>query len=190
MENWPALQQAFGLGLDPKDYTLLQISLRALVVYIGGLLILRLGKNRFLGKETAFDIIVGFVLGSVLSRAINGNSPLFLSLAAAALFVALHRVSAYLSFRSHRFGRLFKGKPGLLIRDGRMVDEALAEHRLTRHDIEEALRIKGHLDDPAKVREAWFERNGEISVLPRSGEPKVVEVRVHEGVQTVRIEIG
>src|SRR5215217_6663161 len=96
-EFFNGLSQAFGLGLEPKHFTLLQICLRATVIYLGGLLLLRLGKNRFLGKETAFDIVVGFVLGSILSRAVNGNSPLFLSLAAAGLFIGLHRLSAYLS---------------------------------------------------------------------------------------------
>lgn len=188
--TWEGLRHALGIGLEPKDYTLLQICLRAAVIYVGGLLILRLGKNRFLGKETAFDIIVGFVLGSILSRSVNGNSPLFLSIAAGAFFIALHHLSAYLAFRWHGFGRIIKGEPELLIRDGRPVEKGLTEYRLTRRDLEEALRLKAHLDDPTQVQEAWFERNGEISVIPRTKEVKVLEVQVREGIQTVRIEIS
>jgi hypothetical protein len=35
-----------------------------------------------------------------------------------------------------------------------------------------------------------MERNGSISVLPQKSEPRIVEVAVKDGVQTVRIEIG
>jgi len=39
------------------------------------------------------------------------------------------------------------------------------------------------------VKLAYLERNGGISVIPRKPEPRVLEVAVEEGVQTVRIEV-
>jgi len=40
------------------------------------------------------------------------------------------------------------------------------------------------------VAEARLERNGDISVVRAERPPRVVEVRVADGVQTVRIELG
>jgi uncharacterized membrane protein YcaP (DUF421 family) len=40
------------------------------------------------------------------------------------------------------------------------------------------------------VQEARFERNGKISVIAKKESPRVVEVSVEPGVQTIRIEIG
>jgi uncharacterized membrane protein YcaP (DUF421 family) len=186
-------RHVFGIGASPSSYTALQICARAIVIYLGGLLILRVGENRFLGKFTAFDLILGFVLGSVLSRAINGSSPMLPTLIGAALLVGLHFVLARISFRWSRFGELVKGEPELLVRDGEILWEGMRHKSLSREDLEEALRLHAHLDDFGQVREARFERNGAISILPRPAqkvEPRVVEVSVRDGVQTVRIEIG
>ena len=190
-ELLPALRWAFGIDVDPKSYNLLQISLRALLVYIGGLTILRVGEHRFLGKEAAFDIILGFVVGSMLSRAINGSSPLLLSIFGVALLVTIHWLLATIAIRSDRFSHLVKGSPHLLVRGGEVDWRRMRRLRLGRHDLEEASRLKARLRDLGDVEEARFERNGEISVVPKKrGEPKVVEVEVAAGVQRVRIEIG
>ena len=50
-----------------------------------------------------------------------------------------------------------------------------------------AVRSQGNLGDLKKVKEARLERSGDISIIKASGEPKVVEVKVEDGVQTVRV---
>ena len=175
----------------PQPFSVLEMCLRAVGIYLAGWAILRIGGNRFLGQETAFDIVLGFVLGSTLSRAINGSAPLLVTLIASALLVALHHVLAWMTWRSHSLGKLLKGRALTIIREGKPVDETLRKLRISQGDLDEALRLNGSLDDPDQVREARFERNGSISVIKKEkGEPRVVEVRVQEGVQTVRIEIG
>ena len=174
----------------PQAFTVLEMSLRALGIYLAGWAILRIGGNRFLGQETAFDIVLAFVLGSTLSRAINGTAPLAVTLAASAILVALHHLLAWITWRSRRLGAFFKGTPQVLIRDGETIPQGLRRYRISPGDLDEALRIHAHLDDPGEVKEARFERNGDISFVKKKGEPQVVEVRVQEGVQTVRIEIG
>ena len=184
------MDELFGIGVDPKSFNTLQVSLRAIVIYLGGLAILRIGENRFLGKFTAFDIILGFVLGGILSRAINGSGPLFPTLIATTLLVTLHYILAKTAFHSHRFGEAVKGKAELLVRDGEIVWEGMKAKSLSERDLEEALRLKASLVDCKNVAEARFERNGDISVVKKKTEPRVVEISVRDGVQTVRIEIA
>ena len=57
-------------------------------------------------------------------------------------------------------------------------------------DLEQALRAQAGVTDPARVRLATLERDGTISVLPADQPPRVVEVSVEQGVQTVRVELG
>lgn len=191
MDNvWDGLRWALGIGVAPESFNTLQVTLRAVVIYLGGLVILRVGENRFLGKFTAFDIILGFILGGILSRAINGSGPLAPTLAATVLLVGLHFLLAKTAFHSHRFGEAVKGKPELLVRDGEILWDGMRRKSLSQLDLEEALRLHAHLADCDEVKEARFERNGDISVVKKKGEPKVVEVSVRDGVQTVRIEIG
>lgn len=191
-ELWEGVRWALGLDKDARHLDTLQMSLRALLVYLAGWAILRAGGNRFLGRETAFDIVLGFVLGSTLSRAINGSAPLFVTVISSALLVLIHQILAWLTWRSHRFGVLMKGNPEPLIRNGEVVQDALRRHQISKGDLDEALRLNGRVTEPGQVQEARFERNGDISVIERkeSREPRVVEVDVREGVQRIRIEIG
>ncbi len=187
---WHGLQWLLGAGQEAKDVNALQVCFRALLIYLFGWAILRIGDNRFLGRETAFDVVLGFVLGSVLSRAINGSSTVLMTAAASIVLVATHQLLAWVTFRNRRLGKLFKGSSHLLIQDGRVLEEGVRKFRLSPGDLEEALRLVAHVTDPGRVQEARFERNGDISVITRKEGPRVVEVRVEPGVQTVRIEIG
>ncbi|MFL6237442.1 MAG: DUF421 domain-containing protein [Thermoanaerobaculia bacterium] len=187
---WFGLQWLFGAGQEAKDVDAVQVCFRAVLIYFFGWAILRIGGNRFLGRETAFDVVLGFVLGSVLSRAINGSSTLLMATAASIVLVATHHLLAWATFRSRRLSEIFKGSPRLLIEDGRILPEGTSKYHLSPGDLEEALRLNAHLTDPRKVKEARFERNGKVSVVKKESEPRIVEVRVEAGVQTVRIEIA
>ncbi len=97
------------LGLEADTLTLWQMGLRALVVYVLAVFIVRFGEKRFIGKFSAFDVILGFMLGSILAGAITGSSSFFPSLAAAVVLVGLHFVFAKIAFYSDWFGTLVKG---------------------------------------------------------------------------------
>ena len=46
-----------------------------------------------------------------------------------------------------------------------MDDKALRRNNLSQHDLVEDLRLNGNVQDPQKVKEAYFERNGQITVV-------------------------
>jgi uncharacterized membrane protein YcaP (DUF421 family) len=153
-----------GLGLDADTLNLGQMALRALVVYVLAVFIVRFGEKRFIGKFSAFDVILGFMLGSILAGAITG-SPFFPSLAAASVLVALHFAFAKAAFHSDRFGDLVKGHKRKLIADGEIDWEQMRKANISRDDLLGALREEGRLTDPGEVREAWLERSGNVSVI-------------------------
>ncbi len=183
------LRHALGWGVEPTRYTWIQVTLRGVVVYVAGLAVIRVSNDRFIGKRAAFDIILGFILGSLLSRAINGSGPLFGSLTAVAALLLVHWVFSALGFRFDRFGNLIKGRPLVLVRNGQLERRELRESHIGTEDLSEALRLHGKVLAPADVTEARIERSGDISVVPRPREPRVFEVTVRDGVQTVRIEV-
>lgn len=161
---WTAIND--GLGLDADTLNLGQMALRALVVYVLAVFIVRFGEKRFIGKFSAFDVILGFMLGSIFAGAITG-SPFFPSLAAAAVLVALHFVFAKIAFYSDRFGDLIKGHKRKLIDDGEIDWEQMRKANISRADLLAALRENGPTTDPADVKEAWLERSGNVSVIPK-----------------------
>jgi uncharacterized membrane protein YcaP (DUF421 family) len=153
------------------------------------LAIIRIGSKRFLSQASAFDVIVGIMLGSVMSRAINGSAPFFPTLLSGLVFVGMHWFFAALAFRFDWFGTLVKGNPILLIEDGKIQREGMRQAGLSDHDLKQALRMQNNHTDPANIRLAYLERSGNISVIPFKGDPRVLDVSVADGVQTVRIEL-
>ena len=121
-----------------------------------------------------------------MSRAINGAAAFFPSLLAGFLLVVLYRLLSYVACRSHAWGKRLKGVSVPIIRDGVVDTDAMQRHRISRHDLEQDLRLNASLEDVLLVRQATLERNGEISVIRK---PRIFTVAVEDGVQTVRIEI-
>jgi uncharacterized membrane protein YcaP (DUF421 family) len=93
------------LGLDQDELGVGHMALRALVVYVVALMMVRWGEKRFMEKSTAFDVILGVVLGSVVSRAITGQSPFLPTICAGFALVGLHWLFANLAFRSFFLAR-------------------------------------------------------------------------------------
>ena len=183
------IQTFLGYDRDVGDVNAIQMALRTVLIYAGTLLLIRLGSKRFLSQATAFDVIVGIMLGSVMSRAINGSAPLVPTVLAGAAFVGLHWLLSVLAFRVSWFGPFVKGRPFLLIKDGGFQRQGLGETGMSEHDLTQALRLQARQTDPSKVELAYLERGGSISVVPRRDEPRIIDVSIADGVQTVRIEI-
>jgi uncharacterized membrane protein YcaP (DUF421 family) len=186
---WEQFHAFLALGRDVEDVGVVAMMLRTVVLYAFTLAIVRLGSKRFLSQATAFDVIVAIMLGSIMSRAINGSAPFLPTLAGGVVLVGMHWLLAYLASRTDWFGTQVKGSPVLLIDDGAVQSDGMKEAGLSRHDLAQALRLAGRDPDPSKVRLAYLERNGSISVIPYGREPRVVDVSVDDGVQTVRVEM-
>jgi uncharacterized membrane protein YcaP (DUF421 family) len=184
------LNLLLGLGRDIEDVTATQMGLRTVAIYVAALGVIRLGSKRFLSQPSAFDVVVSIMLGSIMSRAINGSAPLLPTIASGAALIGLHWLFGFLAVRTGFFGDFIKGEPRVLIEDGVVQDKEMRRAQLTPNDLEQALRLQSKQTDPAKIRRAYLERNGSISVEPYPAEPRVLEVRAEPGVQTVRIELG
>lgn len=170
------LHGQLGFGDDPKILTFPQIAIRAIIVFIVTLIMVRLGDKRFLSKKTAFDAILGLILASMLARAVNGSAAFWPTLGGGFVLVGLHRLIAHLSRRCHKLGMLVKGTSDLVVRDGQLVESGMRRNDLTEHDIQEDMRLKGQVDDLSKIKVAYAERNGQISVVPKD---TVQEAQTH-----------
>jgi uncharacterized membrane protein YcaP (DUF421 family) len=126
--------------------------------------IVRLGKKRFMARATAFDVILGIMLGSLASRAITGNAPFVATIVSTAVLVALHWMFSAAALRSHSFGIAIKGHAEVVIRDGKIEPAVMRKLHLTPSDLWEDLRTRG-IDRLEQVKEARLERSGKLSVI-------------------------
>lgn len=141
-----------------------QECLRAVIIFVVGLALVRLSGKRTFSRSSPLDIVVTVIIGSNLSRALTGSAPFVPTLVASALFVALHRVIATLCVGSPWLERIVKGRPVNLIENRRPDAAALKREAVSQADLYELLRSKG-VDRPEDVRLAVLENSGQTSVL-------------------------
>lgn len=157
------------LGLNAQQLNIWQMGLRAAVIYLAALLMVRLaGDRRFIGKYAAFDVILSIIFGSTLSRAINGSSAFFASIFAGFVLVFMHWLVSAIAFHFTRFESQIKGRSRILIRDGQLCHKAMQACHITREDLASTLRLKCQINRLEQVEHACLERNGEISFSLRA----------------------
>ena len=148
-------------------HDLLRVVLVGTLAYIGCVVLLRLSGNRTLSKMNSFDLVVTVAFGSTLSSIlITKDIALAEGLLAITLLILLQFVITWLSVRSSTINALIKTAPTLLLKDGRMLDEAMARVRITKDEIRTAVRQQGSggLEQIAAV---VLETDGSLSVIPR-----------------------
>jgi uncharacterized membrane protein YcaP (DUF421 family) len=155
------------IGSDADTIVWWQMVCRGVLIFFYTLFLVRFGGRRIFGKTTSFDIVLGVILGSIMSRALTGNARFVPTLAAGTALVLLHWLLAELSHHSKTLGHLIKGTEVLLVEDGRIKQEALKKTNMTEHDLMVSLRSNGGTTDLQSVKAAYLERSGELSVITR-----------------------
>jgi uncharacterized membrane protein YcaP (DUF421 family) len=155
------LQAVFGTAMEVAWW---QECLRAIVIFVYGLLLLRCSGRRTFGRWSALDIVISIVFGSSLSRALTGNAPFAGTIAAMTVLIALHWILGRVVAASRRLSAVFEGAPVELARGGARHEARLASWSVSRADLEEALRGSG-IEDLAHARFVMLEPSGKITVV-------------------------
>ena len=157
------------LGLDAQSLNIWQMGLRAAIVYVAALFMVRIaGDRRFIGKFAAFDVVLSIIFGSTLSRGINGTSAFFATIFAGFVLVGMHWLFSTIAFYIPQFENKIKGRSRVLIRDGELCHKTMAVSHITKQDLESTLRLKCQIDRLEDVERACLERNGDISFSLRA----------------------
>lgn len=166
-----ALLRWFGGDVPDRPLAFSQVAARAAVVYLLGLMLVRIGKSRFHGRPSAIDVVLGFILGSLLSRGITGAASISETLIASSVLVALHWGATAAACRWHFVGTLVKGKSKLVVEDGHFIRENMLSSHISEHDIYEAMRLAANINDLSLVQAAYKERSGLISIVLYARQP-------------------
>lgn len=145
----------------------LEIAARSAVMFIVALLLMRMAGMRPFGKGEAFDNIITFLIGGILSRGVVGATPFFSTMFSMIVIILVHKLFAKLSIYSKWFGAKVKGKRMLLYQNGEFMKENMNRANITEHDILEDLRLEVQLDSLEKIRKVYMERTGEISFVKK-----------------------
>jgi uncharacterized membrane protein YcaP (DUF421 family) len=139
---------------------------RASVVYLVLLAMVRLTGKRTVGQFTPFDLVVVLLLSESVSGAINAqDGSLVGGLIGAATLLTLNVLIATASSRSRKIDALVEGNPVLVGRDGVIYDNVLKRERVPRSDVEKALREADCQIE--NMRMVILEADGNIAVMKK-----------------------
>jgi uncharacterized membrane protein YcaP (DUF421 family) len=140
--------------------------LRAAVIYLVLLVMMRVSGKRTVGQFTPFDLLVVMLLSEGVSASLNGgDESLPGGLIIAATLVALDVLIATVSARSNKVDAVVQGNPVLVGRDGVIYKDVLKRERVPVADLEKALRAADC--DLEQMRMAILEADGNINVMKK-----------------------
>ena len=144
-----------------------ELIVRAAVVYVFLLILLRLTGKRQVGQLAPFDLVLLLVLSNAVQNSMNaGDNSLVGGLISAATLILINYGVALATWRSKKLEKLIEGKPQILIHNGKLFEDVVAKARLTHHEINAALRLGG-CTCVEEVHATILENNGTISIVAR-----------------------
>jgi uncharacterized membrane protein YcaP (DUF421 family) len=161
------INNLFGSG---EQLTPLQMGARAFIMFFITLALIRIGGMRIFGKKTAFDNILVIMLGAVLARGVVGASPFFSTVAAAAVMVIIHKILALLAMKYIWIGKIVKGVHRPLYKNGELNWKNMSIATISKDDLMEGVRLQLNSDSLEDVKEAYIEKNGQVSVIENKKE--------------------
>ena len=149
----------------------MELVIRAAVIYLFILVVLRVSGKRQFSEITTFDFVLLLIISEAVSQGLYGSADYSLT-ASLILVTTLVAIDIVLSLLKHRFAWLddaIESKPTLLMHEGRIIEKNLAAERIDETDILSAARQTQGLESLTDVRHALLERDGSISIVPNSG---------------------
>jgi uncharacterized membrane protein YcaP (DUF421 family) len=146
------------------------ILLRASVIYLFMLLMLRLTGKRSIDTLSPMDFILGLVLGDTVDDLLWNEITMADGLTAIVTVLGLHVLLALATSRSRALNALISSLPTPVVKNGRFLQAGLDRERTRRDEVEADLRQHGE-DSLKNVLFAQWEAGGRLS-LQRKKEVK------------------
>lgn len=149
---------------------LVLVAWHTLAVYVFLIVCFRLIGRRQMGQLNVIDLVIIVIMGSAVETAmVAGDTSLPAGIVSASTLLLANRAIAWLLSRSARLRHLVSGDPVLLVRNGEFIEEHLRRAGMTHDDVLEAMREREECD-LSHVKFAVLERNGTITVIPKTAE--------------------
>ena len=140
--------------------------IRTIILYIFIIIGIRLMGKRQVGELEPSELVLSLIIADLASVPMQDYGiPLLTGILPILALLAMTMILSVLTMKSVRVRALMCGRPSIVIRDGLVDQREMARNRLTIDELLEELRAKGYTD-PATVKYAILETNGQLSVLP------------------------
>lgn len=142
--------------------------IRAALVYLFLLLLLRLTGKRTLAQITSFDFVLLLIISEATQQALIGEDNSMTNAAiVVSTLIGLNIVMSLLKQRYNWVDRLLDDLPLLIVAEGKPLRDIMDKARVDENDVLDAARETQGLERMDQIRHAILERNGKISIIPK-----------------------
>ena len=142
-----------------------QLALTALGYYVAVLVIVRFAGKRLAGQTTTFDLLMLIAMTVVLQNVVLAPGAPSAIIFVVTVLVA-HKLLALGCAQSVKLRHLVRGKPRELVRDGHILEAALADEGISQEELLAGIRKLGH-DGVDQIKLAVLEETGQISAVAK-----------------------
>jgi uncharacterized membrane protein YcaP (DUF421 family) len=144
---------------------LVELLVRAVVVYLLLLVFMRLMGKRVAGQMSISELAIILSLGAAVGLPLQvPDKGLLPALAVLAVAVAFQRGLSLWAFKSRKVELLSQGDVSVLLRDGRLLPEAMTAEHLSPEKIFASLRAQG-VEHLGQLRRVYLEPSGDLSLI-------------------------
>lgn len=147
---------------------MLVVFVRALVLYLIVVIVMRVMGKRQIGQLQPFELAIAIMISELAAVPMqNTGIPLVNGIIPILTLLIAQLLMSFLTLKSIRARAIICGKPTILIEKGRIREDELRKELYTLNDLLEQLRIK-NFPNITDIEYAILETNGQLSVIPKS----------------------
>ena len=141
------------------------VLVRTLVIYFTLLLAMRLMGKRQLGEMELSEFVLAAMIADLASNPLQDMGvPLLNGLVPIATLFCCEVLIAGITLKSVRLRSVIFGKPSILIRRGKILQEEMFKNRFTLDELMQELRSQS-INDLSEIEYGILETNGRLSVI-------------------------
>lgn len=147
--------------------TLIRIVLSSVIVYICIVAFHKVSGKRSTSQLNNFDWVVTVMIGSIgASTIVLDSVPIVEGMASIVSLLALQYLVTKYAAISPEFANFIVSEPRVVFYQGQFLPEAMRKERLTRQEIECAMRSEG-IHDYDQVAAVVFESDAKLTIIPK-----------------------
>lgn len=140
---------------------------RAIILYILVLLVMRIMGKREIGQLQPFELAISVMIADLASTPMaDVGVPIFDGIIPILALLVMHLIISAINLRSINIRKIICGKPSILVYRGRIDEKVLKKEKFTINELQERLR-GSNVFSLADVEYAILETSGQITVIQK-----------------------
>ena len=148
--------------------------IRAMILYIVVLVLMRLMGKREIGQLQPFELAIAIMIADLAAVPMSElGIPLTNGIIPILALLVMYMIISVLNMKSIKFRKVISGQPSILIYRGRIDEKVLRKERITINELQERLRVD-NIFNLSEVEYAILETNGEVTVIQKPEKRNVI----------------